>query len=99
MQRSSVDGSYGDAVFIGIDAVVHTFDRDDAAVDREMQFTVKPLVLGNNIQNAVAFFSARNVHRHFGIKRAVIFMQFFRGAFFIDPCDIRAGYCVCAVVR
>ena len=54
IHMTCVDGGDGNAVLVGVDAVVAAADIDLAAVDGQMQFGVKPLVFRVNVQSAVA---------------------------------------------
>ena len=63
-----------------------------------MHFTSDTFVFGGYIKISVSFFAAGYNKAHFGIKGAVILMEFFIGAVLIYLCDIGAVYIVGAFV-
>ena len=71
---STVDGSDGNRILIGVDAIIAGVDIDDAAVDGQMQFGVKTFILGVDIQNTI---TAVDVHRLLGIESSIVLMEFF----------------------
>ena len=75
-QIAAVDGGDGNAIFVGIDAIVAGVYENVAAIDGQVQFTVQTFVFGADIQDAGVFRAAKNIHRPSGVKRAVVFVQF-----------------------
>ena len=87
-QISADNSGDRNTVFIGIDTVILRCDGNIAAVYRQMQLGVQPLVFSIDDQRTFAI----DVHGHFAVKGTVIFMQLVSCSFFINACYIRAVY-------
>ena len=75
INMTAIHGGDRYAVFIGVNSVVTGNDVDIAAVDGQVQFAVQALIFRIDIENTAFHFTAADIHGHFGIHRAVIFMQ------------------------
>ena len=88
MQIAAVDGGHGDAVLIGVDAVVLRANGNIAAVDGQVQLGVQALVFSGDAQRA----GTVDVHGHVGVDRAVLLPQLlFPFGVLVDFGDIGAG--------
>ena len=72
---TAVDSGDGYIVLIGVDAVIAGGDVDGAAVDGEVQLRVQPLIVGGDVQHTSAGLTPVHIHGHFGVKRAVVFVE------------------------
>ena len=75
IQLAAVHGGDGNAVFIGVDAVVAGIDFDFAAIDGQMQFGIQTFIFRFNVQHTAVFRAAVDVHRHLGVECAVVLME------------------------
>ncbi|MNC32027.1 hypothetical protein D3C75_803690 [compost metagenome] len=98
MQIAAVNGRHGYAVFIGVDAVILGLNVDIAAIQRQMEFGIQSLIIGDNGELSGSGRISANVHGHFGVERPIVFMEFFGGAFLVDSGYIGAAYVVVGAV-
>ncbi len=87
MDDAAVDGGNGNAVLIGVDAIIHGTDVDGAAIDGQVKLRIQTLVFGGQVQRA----GAEHVHGHIGIESAVLLPQLlFAGLVLVDSGNVGA---------